>query len=151
MNRQEQLYVIADPYAVDSAYLQRNDPCADQRVLATLSASSVLQVARALEETEYWADVRDVAKEALEECPDNEEAQDDFVWESVDGSSWVIYTARNLDVLRFTSNEDAWQEFGELSPENWLAQAAFAAMLADVREALHELRADTEEEEEDEE
>jgi hypothetical protein len=36
---------------------------------------------------EYWASVKSMAQEAFDENPEDEEAQDQHLWESVDGSS----------------------------------------------------------------
>lgn len=66
------------------------------------------------------------------------------VWEDVDGSQWIIYYGRNMDVLEQSRNSDAIDDAGvEISTSGgWrsiLAQVAFFAMEADLWEALGEL------------
>lgn len=94
----------------------------------------------------YWDSVRSIAADCVSEAiadneDDGDDARDDAserAWESVDGSQWIIYTRRNYTVLQATSNDDAWQEFGELDPSKAIAQMAFSAMLADVRDEIRD-------------
>jgi len=102
---------------------------------------------------EYFADVAEIAKEALRQ--EREEGADayDALHEGVDGTQWVIYYWRQALVLQFSSNEDAMFDAGaDLSScKSWgeaTQVAAFYAMLADAQEALEELRGQQEEEEE---
>lgn len=104
------------------------------------SKDDVISAGRSFAQAEYWQSVRNMAEEAYAENPDDEEAQDDYLWQSVDGCPWIIYTAQILEVLRHTDNDDAWQELGELSKENTLQQMAFCAMLQDCRDELLEIR-----------
>lgn len=111
------------------------------------SKDEVINAGRSFAQAEYWQSVKNMAEEAYAENPDDEEAQDDYLWQSVDGCHWIIYTAQILEVLRHTDNDDAWQELGELSKENTLQQMAFCAMLQDCRDELQEIRDRTESEE----
>lgn len=59
--------------------------------------------------------------------------------EAVDGSSWIIWTARNNFVVQNTNNIDAWTELGELPKGDPILGIAFWAMRADVRDKINEL------------
>ena len=63
-------------------------------------------------EHDYWDTVKTIAKEAVEEYPDDERAQEDFVRESVDGDQYVIYDAAHEVVLRASDNEPDADELG---------------------------------------
>ena len=106
---------------------------------------------------EYWEEVSSLAKSITEECLDNfdaktqteiqedndhsdfREALDERTWETIDGHQWVIYTAYNFDIMRFSDNDG-------YSAENFGAEAivkdgqlntaaiAFGALYADVIE-----------------
>jgi hypothetical protein len=56
---------------------------------------------------EYWQDVASIAREAIETAREYGSELSDVIWESVDGSYWVIYYSRAADVCRFSSNDDA--------------------------------------------
>jgi len=104
----------------------------------------VIEAGERLQRARYWQTVRVIAEEALHESPGDEEAQYEQVWQSVDGSSYVIYTHQNLDVLRYTENDDAYEEFGELPTGEGAHRIyqllAFSAMRADVEQELSRLR-----------
>lgn len=104
----------------------------------------VIEAGERFERARYWASVRSIAEEALTENPDDDEAQNESVWQSVDGSEWVIYTRRNLDVLRFTDHDDVYEDFGELPTGEGAYRIyqllAFCAMRADVEDELARLR-----------
>lgn len=96
---------------------------------------------------EYHTDVQDIAEEIHGQWKD-EGPSGDFdvhtaVHESVDGSSWVIYTAQARQVLDFSDNDCAiFEEMGPQEWEDWstaFSQSAYFAMTRDVWEALHEL------------
>ena len=101
------------------------------------------------DQAHYWAEVKAIAREARKESDPH-----DAVFESVDGSSWVIYQRHALRVMEYTRNDDAFEEYGDLSSEGgWsgmLARLAFCAMRADVEDALRELEDEEPEEEEEE-
>lgn len=97
---------------------------------------------------DYYSDVRSMAEDVLSQVLDEEtdedaarEALEERLWESVDGSAWVIYTARALDVLRVSENEGyALEEWGtdgilEDGAIQW-SRLAFGALYADVSERL---------------
>lgn len=96
---------------------------------------------------EYWADIRSMVESALSDCgvtnqeefEDNRDAVYDNLRESVDGSSWIIYNARNLDVIRFTDNEDAYQDIGLEGCADFseiCCRVAFCAMERDAYDAV---------------
>jgi len=59
--------------------------------------------------------------------------------EAVDGSSWIIWTDKNNNVVQYTNNIDAWTEIGDLPKGNPILGIAFWAMMADVRDKINEL------------
>lgn len=59
----------------------------------------VIDAARCFGQAEYFQSCKNIAQDAMDENPDDEDAQNDYLHESVDGSYWIIYTARILDVL----------------------------------------------------
>jgi len=92
---------------------------------------------------EYWANVRSIAKEAMEQ---DEDARDDFIHESVDGSRWVFLHYGARKTLEHSTNDEA--VFEELGAEafqgcNTLGEvnvrAAYFALRADVAKAFAEL------------
>jgi len=119
-------------------------------------------------EREYREDVDSTAAElfdnAKENHPDDKDALRDeafeAIHEAVDGSQWVIYTARAMRVLMYSRNDDAIFEQGEglghvSSMAEVYSQAAFWAFYQDVSEKLDEYideyePAEEEEEEEEE-
>ena len=93
---------------------------------------------------EYYQSVRAVVEEAMDEIKNgnitNAEGLDEYLWQSVDGSYWVIYTHANFQVLFVSDNHDAYMEdFGEPPVEGsdikWAA-LAYAAMRRDVHELV---------------
>ena len=106
-----------------------------------------------IEYREYWSQVQGIARdcwdEAGEEWPDEgdlarrEDAAHDLTWQYVDGHQWIIYYAYNNHVLHHSNNDNAYfVEYGALeadSASDALMRMAFAALLADVREALYDL------------
>lgn len=97
---------------------------------------------------DYYGDVRSMAEELLREVLDEEtdedsarEALEERLLESVDGSAWVIYNARALDVLRVSENDGySLENFGtdgivEDGAVQW-SRLAFGALYADVSERL---------------
>ena len=119
---------------------------------------------------QYFQSVRDMAEELAEMCRSGEiadtEALDERIHEECDWSEWVIYTARALQVLRYSENASAGPE--ELGGDrfNWSdgmhwSELAYWALRADLQEQLDaegidlndpdEWREEEEEEEEDDE
>ena len=106
---------------------------------------------------EYWKEVATLAKDITEECfesfdtvtreeirEDNSndnfrEYLDERTWETIDGHQWVIYTAYNFDIMRFSDNSGySAENFGTESivkdGELNTAAIAFGALYADVTE-----------------
>ena len=101
----------------------------------------------------YFAAVKSHAQDILEteaRGDSSESDRSDAIWEAVDGSEWIIYTNRNIEVIRWTSNDDAFAEngsIGDLVKDGDKAASvyqtiAFYAFLADVTEAVAELEAE---------
>ena len=95
----------------------------------------------------YWDSVRDMAQEIKDAYPDPDADHDErveMVYDSVGGSSWIIYWDDNEKVLRNTDNEpDAIEVMTMVKPgADWrdIRQvAAFLAMESDIYEMLREL------------
>jgi len=90
----------------------------------------------------YRKSVRLNAKEALKAKEEYDQPLSEAIWEGVDGSQWIIYTARNLDVLRLADSEPSarhlWKE-----ADDWrdaIQGMAFDVMRRDVRERVEELK-----------
>src|SRR3990167_3065099 len=101
---------------------------------------------REMEDTvfSYRESVENIAKEAIDEYPDDEEGRKEYVNQSVDGSHWVIYYHANEIVLQASSNEPDGDEVREMSKPDadWRDMrmlAAFMAMEADVNEEIEKL------------
>jgi len=79
----------------------------------------------------YWDHIRSMAEEAVDDSDDEEEL-DTWIHQTVDGQ--CCYNHRNLDTLRFTDNDAAWEDMGELPGDHWqaLATMAYWAMYTDV-------------------
>ena len=98
---------------------------------------------------DYWATVNGIAEDALHEHVSNDGDTHDYVWESVDGSAWIIYTHANLKAIEFSAtdaSETEWHAY--VKPDaTWsdiTAVVAFCCMLEDVNEALSSLMAEHE-------
>ena len=133
----------------------------------TMSVPTQRQIEDALSvlRADYWEDVKNAAaalKEAIDagEVTSREQA-DDYLWETVDGSSRVTYTRGAILCLLFSSNdEEGPSEFGG---EQFIKDGAvdysglaFHAFMADVREqaereGLFDFDTDEDEEEEEDE
>lgn len=99
----------------------------------------------------YWEEIEGIAKDALEEHPDDEDEQQTYVAETVDGHGWIIYDGFHEDVLKHTENEPDGSEVKAVSgpDDDWRKQralAAFMSMEQDVLQKLEELRGEAEEE-----
>ena len=86
---------------------------------------------------DYWESVTSIAGEA-NSLPEDE--RDDFVWQSVDGSYWVIYTHAAIKVYQYSDNDSLlFDELGTQEVDYFsslVCRMAFYAMRADVHEAL---------------
>lgn len=94
---------------------------------------------------DYFKTVEAIAQEALTEHPNSEEDRDTFVWESVDGSHYVIYYHAARQVLEFSDNDSAGIDEGIIdmkscdSFNDLCTKMAFCAMRADIMENLSDL------------
>lgn len=97
---------------------------------------------------DYYSDVRSMAEDVLAQVLDEEtdedsarEALDERIHETVDGSQWIIYTARAMDVLRVSDSDGAYfEDFGDEGAVSrdgieW-SKLAFCAMRSDVSELV---------------
>ena len=108
--------------------------------------------------SDYWDTVRSIAEEVRKEYPNPERhhnERSEYIFESVDGSSYIIYYAENEDVLRETNNEPDNAEVASMARpdggwKDMRQTAAFMAMERDVWEVLNELDREAEEEVEEE-
>jgi hypothetical protein len=99
----------------------------------------------AQEEDNYMADVNSYAEDLKDRFKAGDiDEMSDAVHETVDGSQWIIYYGRNLEVLQNTRHEDNFEEQGmELdTSQGWraiLTQIAYWAMVGDLDDALSNL------------
>ncbi len=99
-----------------------------------------------MNESEYWAEVRSLAENIVEEAADqdlNEEEKEQYLWETIDGHEWIIYTAYHYDIMKHSPNDGySAENFGAESiiKDGTLntAAIAFGALYADVSERLVE-------------
>ena len=109
----------------------------DTRSIGDLITEGMREVRR-----RYYATVNEMADEAIEQHPDDKELREEFVWESVDGSEWVIYYYNARAVTLITDNLEAASEAGVLDSAvvrancNIETTLALYAMLADVNDAI---------------
>lgn len=97
-----------------------------------------------MERTEYYTEIRSLADSLIEDARGQKmdsEAFDEYLWESIDGHQWVIYTHQSQQVVACSDNDG-------YAAENWGAESivrdgaihwaglAFGAMYADVQEEL---------------
>jgi hypothetical protein len=99
---------------------------------------------------DYWKSVKSIATEAQEEyprhcerliCHTSDDARDEYIRETVDGSEWIIYFANNETVLTATNNHDAIDDVGLEATTDWKQTrmiCAFYAMLQDVNDEMGE-------------
>ena len=105
---------------------------------------------------EYWDGVNTTAADIVERA-DDEEDLTDLVSEAVDSDEWVIYTAGNIGVLRFSDAdlelplEEFGAEFLETDSVSLLLQKlAYVYLEHDVREKVSTLWEEKVKEEDDE-
>ena len=106
-------------------------------------------------DNEYWTEIKgiaaDLVTEAMEQAEnDKDKAEelinDSLLHETIDGHHWVIYYGYNLDVIKYSDNEDYYNDnFGAESLAASLEQGgldmlhchiAFWCMYADVQDQL---------------
>jgi hypothetical protein len=87
---------------------------------------------------EYWDEIECLAVDVTREARERGKDIGDVLHETIDCHEWVIYTSRNLEVLRFTRNEDAAWDDGLVGDSasfcDTIAVAAYCAMRSDVSE-----------------
>ena len=87
-------------------------------------------------EQDYWKTVKDIATEALDVIEDERQG---YIWESVDGSEYIVYYSNNETVLNATNNYDEAYNVGLEATTDWKQTrmvCAFCAMLQDVNDEL---------------
>lgn len=91
---------------------------------------------------EYWDTINSIVNEAIEESKDQELDITDYIHESVDGSEYIIYYHKNIEVLQYTDNDEAlFDNEGSAtfdSTVSTLQRIAYWAMLQDCMDALSE-------------
>ncbi len=101
----------------------------------------------------YAQEVQDLARQIRKDAREYRRDIEDVLHEAIDCHTWVIYTRKAIQVMQHTDNEDAIEDYGEISMEGgWsglVSRAAYAALAADVRDAIAELGDEEEEEEEE--
>ncbi len=98
---------------------------------------------------EYWDEIRSIRASLIEEWHeeragyeyDGAEWLNERMHSTIDGHQWIIYTAYNIDVIRFTDNREAYyDQMGEWPNvdnfDQMLGAVAFMAMEADVQDGL---------------
>lgn len=102
---------------------------------------------------DYWKEVSEVAQSILDELEiqssdDYEDKRDeisDYLFETVDGHQWIIYTFYNKEILRHTNNESYSEDnfgtegYADKSYDEIGLQIAFWAFYADIQDNLYEL------------
>lgn len=94
---------------------------------------------------EYWGTVKAIAQDIKDEYKQYGDTDvEELIVQHVDGSEYIIYYHKNLEVLQNSDNADAIDEVGaEIDTskgwQNILTQVAFYAMEADVRDALADI------------
>ena len=110
-----------------------------------------------ISEREYHAEVMSIAEDMAKEARSGEHGTGDdcrewlneYVWETIDGHEWVIYTYKSQQILAISQNDGySAENFGIESVVtdgaiNWAA-LAFGALYADVMEALWRVEIDGE-------
>lgn len=97
-----------------------------------------------MERRDYYAEIRYIAADAVDKILAGRLTDDlgDYLHETVDGHSFVIYTSQSLDVMRHSDNWLAAEEHGGMDAvraddfSGTLVIYAYYAMLADVTREL---------------
>lgn len=114
-----------------------------------MSAEDKLSEAMSLVRDAYWQHVRDIAAEVATMARSGEwgyggdarEKLQEYLWQTVDGDAWVVYTAQAQAVCFVSDNDGAYVDnYGadglvENGSVNW-SRMAYAAMEADIYEHL---------------
>lgn len=94
-----------------------------------------------MNQTEYWDEIRDLAKEfntRVNRGPDyDEQDPGEWLWETLDGHEFVIYTVYAREVLQISPNDQAYSDqTGEVVDFHRPELGALYAMQQDVVDAL---------------
>lgn len=141
------VYLDAQGYPQAVPGLEGRDPQAtdEELALAAFGTTASKRPRRAQDSNpvkEYWGTVKAIAQEIKDEYKQYGDIDvEQMIAEQVDGSEYIIYYAKNLEVLQNSDNADAIDEVGaEIDTskgwQNILTQVAYYAMEADVRDAL---------------
>lgn len=109
------------------------------------SARDQAEMQKVAQEDNYWADIKSYGEDLKDRFKAGEiDDMYDAVHETVDGSQWIIYYSRNLEVLNNTRHEDNIEDQGmELDTSkgwrNIITQVAYWAMVGDVEDELADL------------
>lgn len=85
---------------------------------------------------EYWKEIDELCAEALEQAREGKTEPHDWLWETLDGHQWVIYTGYAFDVLKHSDNDgyaiEAWGPDGIVADGSiqW-GKLVFGAMYGD--------------------
>ena len=89
-------------------------------------------------EKEYWDEIKSLAESVTEEAKEYSRELSEVLWETIDGHEWVIYTARNFEVLAISPSDGAYIE--NFGPEGIVkdgvlntAILTYAAMEQDIQ------------------
>ena len=99
--------------------------------------------------------MKNLAQSIVHECISYGSDVNDIIHEWVDGDSWIIYTFYYDQIMRFSANDDAYldvynpEDLGNLIIDKGLdgvnQARAFFALEADVRDVIHDMKDDLEE------
>ena len=91
-----------------------------------------------MKQSEYWAEVKNLAEIYYDSNHPDRSGQDadEWLWETCDGHEFVIYTYKARKVLEYSNNDQAYLDegLGDVIDWNRPEPAAMAALVADVRE-----------------
>jgi len=102
-----------------------------------------------MEYREYWDEVDSLVEEAVRMCREGEfgtgeqarEGLGEWLWQTIDGHSFIIYTAKAKALLQHTDNEDYTAD--NFGPESMMKDGAihwegiaFGALYGDVMDRL---------------
>ena len=93
---------------------------------------------------DYWNSVEAIAQDTRTEYPDpDDDGRQEYIWETVNGSEWIMYYSNNETVLSATDNHDAIDGSGLEPTTDWKQNrldCALYAMLQDVQDAISKVR-----------
>lgn len=88
---------------------------------------------------QYWDEVKAVAADVMSTRRDEDDADDYFewLWQTIDGHEFIIYTYKAASVVVHSDNRNAWTDhFDSLPQTSAIELMAFYAMMQDVHEAI---------------